>query len=48
MFPGIAKLDNLTEKKNTLKQEYSFLKFAMDILYKTYKNYRIYMDKKMK
>ena len=43
----LDRLDNLQEKKNTLMQEYSSSKSAMDELYKIRKNYGIYMGKEM-
>lgn len=43
----LSKLDKLQEKKNTLMQEYSSTKSAMDELYKIRKNYGIYMGKEM-
>jgi len=43
----LDKLDKLNEKKNTLMQEYSSSKSAMDELYKIRKNYDIYMGKEI-
>ena len=43
----LAELNKLQEKKNTLMQEYSSLKSAMDELYKIRKNYGIYMGNEM-
>lgn len=43
----LAELDKLQEKKNTLMQEYSSTKSAMDELCQIRKNYGIYMGKEM-
>ncbi len=43
----LDRLDELSEKKNTLLQEYSSSKTTMDELYKIRKNYGIYMGKEM-
>ena len=43
----LDRLDELSEKKNTLMQEYSSSKTTMDELYKIRKNYGIYMGKEM-
>ena len=43
----LDRLDELSEKKNTLMQEYSSSKSTMDELYKIRKNYDIYMGKEM-
>ena len=43
----LTKLDKLREKKNTLMQEYSSTKSAMDELCQIRKNYGIYMGKEM-
>ena len=43
----LDRLDELSEKKNTLMQEYSSSKSAMDELYKIRRNYGIYMGKEM-
>ena len=43
----LDRLDELSEKKNTLMQEYSSSKNTMDELYKIRKNYGIYMGKEM-
>ena len=43
----LSKLDKLSDKKNTLMQEYSSSKSTIDELYKIRKNYDIYMGKEM-
>ena len=43
----LDRLDELSEKKNTLMQEYSSSKTTMDELCKIRKNYGIYMGKEM-
>ena len=43
----LTKLDKLQEKKNTLMQEYSSTKSAMDELCQIRKNYGIYMGREM-
>lgn len=42
-----SEFDELQEKKNSLKQEYSSSESTMDELYKIRKNYGIYMGKEM-
>ena len=41
------KLENLSQKKNTLMQEYSSAKSEMNELYQIRKNYGIYIDREI-